>query len=499
MLSDCQNRNGRNNKMRILALEASTSSAKALYYNTDDETYEVVSKTYTGNYEDVTLHKADNVYLQLMQTGKELLNGRSADVIALGGAWHGVALFNKDMSPATPVFQWGYTGAADICRDLRKDDDYVNSYYNRTGCMVNAIYPSFKLKLLAKTYDLSRYYIMSQGNYNNYRMTGKRVTTDCMLSGSGLLNTHTLYYDLDYLREIAVSDEQFSEITSYKNVFPLTDEAASLLGLKSGIPVILCNGDGGLNQAGAGALAKGVMTFSGGTSGAIRLTTDKPILPDDCSTWCYRSPVSWMSGAATNGCTNCVDWFKNNMFPTGTSYSDIEKGIKDYETTPVFLPFVYGERCPGWNDERKGGFKNILPHHTSYDMYLAVQEGVLFNLYHCYQVLTSINGEPEHIRFSGGILHSELWTQICADIFQKELEVDQNEQASLMGGVVLAKEYLGLIDDVRNYMPSPSRIIYPNPDKAELYRKKFQLYLRYYYEGHIQRAPESYVAGSKKE
>lgn len=484
--------------MHILALEASTTSAKAMYYDTDNESYEVVSTPYTGNYDDVTIHKADNVYYQMMKAGRDLVCGRDVDIITLGGTWHSIALFNKDMSPATPIYLWSYTGAADVCKDLRKNDEYVKYFYNKTGCMVNAVYPFFKLKLLAKSYDISRYSIMGQGSYNSFRLTGQRVTTDCILSGSGLLNTHTLNYDADLLQELSIKESQLNEVKTYRDTYPLTDEAAKLLGVKSGIPVVLSCSDGGLNQAGSGALAKGVMTFSAGTSGAIRLTTDKPILPDDCSTWCYRSPVSWLSGAATNGCTNCVDWFKKNMFAEGTSYSDIEKGIKDYETTPVFLPFVYGERCPGWNDERKGGFKNLLPHHTSYDMYLGVQEGVLFNLFHCYQVLTSINGEPEHIRFSGGILHSDSWTQMCADIFQKELEVDQNEQASLTGGVVLAKEHLGLINDVRTYMPEPSKIVYPNPDKAEFYRKKFQLYLRYYYEGHIQSAPESYVASARK-
>ena len=165
------------------------------------------------------------------------------------------------------------------------------------------------------------------------------------------------------------------------------------------------------------------------------------------------------------------------------SYGQLEQGVEDRENTPVFLPFVYGERCPGWNDERCGGFLKVQPHHKLQDLYLAVQEGVLFNLYHCYQILSQVNGTPRHIRFSGGILNSEAWSQMCADIFQQELEVNQNEHGSLLGGAVLAMELLGVIDDACTFPAEVSRIIRPNPEKAEFYQKKYQRYLACYETG----------------
>ena len=90
----------------------------------------------------------------------------------------------------------------------------------------------------------------------------------------------------------------------YKHTYPLTAEAAAALGVKPGIPVVPTSSDGGLNQVGVGASVEGVMTFSVGTSGAIRLTTAQPVLPDQPSTWCYMSPKAWLSRAATNGCWN---------------------------------------------------------------------------------------------------------------------------------------------------------------------------------------------------
>ena len=139
--------------------------------------------------------------------------------------------------------------------------------------------------------------------------------------------------------------------------------------------------DGALNQVGAGALKPGVMTFSVGTSGALRMSVEKPILPKKPSTWCYLSPNGWLSGAATSGACNCLDWLKTKFFTPNIPYEAIEAQAGEVEDMPIFLPFLFGERCPGWNDEWQGGFCNLLPQHGPADMYHSVQEGVLFNLY----------------------------------------------------------------------------------------------------------------------
>ncbi len=468
--------------MYILVLEASTTSAKAMLYNTADGTFEVKTKEYTGNYEDVTIHKAENVYQQMMALGKEVAGGKKIDMISLGGTWHSLMLCEKNMEPATPVHLWSYTGASEVCKEIRKNPEDVKAFYRRTGCMVHASYPVFKLLLLKKKgYDLSKYYVMGQGSYNNYRMTGARVTTECMASGSGLLNIHTRQYDPEILAGVGITAEQLPTVGTYDKTYPLNEEAAELLGVEPGIPVIPTSSDGGLNQVGAGAVAEGVMTFSVGTSGAVRLTIPQPVFPEEPGTWCYMSPKAWLSGAAIGGGCNCIDWFKSRMFGPEVTYQEIEQGIEDRETTPVFLPFLFGERCPGWNDEGTGGFLRVRPYHKPQDLYRAIQEGVLFNLYHCYQILTKLNGVPKKIKFSGGILHSEEWTQMCADIFQNELEVDSNEHGSLLGGAVLALELLGVIDDAKNHNPAPVRVIHPNPEMADFYAKKFERYLECYY------------------
>ena len=223
------------------------------------------------------------------------------------------------------------------------------------------------------------------------------------------------------------------------------------------------------------------MTFSVGTSGAMRMSTQGPVIPDSPSTWCYLSPKSWLSGAATSGCCNCIDWYKNKMLHSGLTYEAIESGFGKSDRTPVFLPFLFGERCPGWHDDRSAGFFDINLRHTAYDFYHGVMEGVLFNLYQCYEVLTEINGKPKKIKLSGGILHSEYWTQMCADIFGIDMEIDQVEHSSLLGGAALGLELLGKMKDIEKFTDNSARIVSFNPEKSDLYLEKYGRY-KYWYE-----------------
>lgn len=467
--------------MKILALEASTTSAKAMIYDTASRTFEEKTRPYEKMYADETCHNAETVFENMARIGRELSDGKKIDIISLSGTWHSVLLCDRQMTPLTPVYPWTYTGAADLCGRYREDSAFVSDYYHRTGCMVNATYPLFKVLYLKETgTSLEGAYIVDQGTYNNYRLTGKFVTTKSLASGSGFLNIHSRQYDDDILKLAGTEKNQLPSLQESSRVYPLSEEGACLLGIPEGTPVVLTNPDGGLNQIGAGAIREGIMTFSVGTSGAMRMSTGRPVIPETPSAWCYLSPKNWMSGAASAGCCNCIDWFVRQINLGQSGYSDLEKNEQEILDTPVFLPFLYGERCPGWDDSRRGGFELLEPHHDISDMYRGVQQGILFNLYQCYQILVDVAGVPEQIKLSGGILNSAVWTRMCADIFGRTMEINDSDQSSLMGAVILAREIVGDISSVEDYSAPVKKIIRPDVKRHELYQEQYRKYLTFY-------------------
>lgn len=467
--------------MQVLALEASTTSAKAMVYDREKGVQALTVLPYDKRIGDSAVQDTELVYESLMDAGRQVAEGKDIAAVALGGIWHGIVVCDKSMRPVTPTYTWAYMDAAKYAAKLRQDEAFTKRAYHRTGCMVHATYPAYKLAYLKEEgLDPAGKLIAGQGSYNFYRMTGERLATRCMKSGSGFLNTHTLDYDEEMLKLSGIKKEQLGTLCSHTDTRPLLPDAAKKLGIQPGIPVVPAMADGALNQVGSGALHSGFMTFSVGTSAAMRLAVDKPVIPENPSTWCYYTAGKHLCGAATAGATNCVDWFMQSVLGGRMGYKEIESQIVDREDAPIFMPFLFGERCPGWRDGRRGGFFDLTGNTGIGDQYYAVLEGVLFNLCQCYLELEKITGAPEKIFVSGGICNSELWLSMLSDLFQKEITLLANEQASMLGGAVLALAAAGGIGDIEDFSLKTERTIRPVKENAPLFQQRFDRYLEIY-------------------
>jgi gluconokinase len=469
----------------ILVLESSTASVKALLF---DPQKAVVARIAAESYPYEVSHAggeagtqdADAVFSRMIRLGRNLADGAEIEAVVPAGTFHSVLVCDGAMRPLTPAFTWEYAGAKPTAAELRASREYTNRYYHRSGCMVHALYPAFQLLHLKRQgFSFAGNNIFTQSGYNFWRLTGERGETKSTISGSGMLNIHELEYDGELFAEIGIKAGQLGRLADYRETAPLSAEGAELLGLEAGIPVLPPYPDGALNQVAAGALVSGVMTCSIGTSAALRLSVPRPLIPETPSTWCYLSPVSWMSGAATNGACNCVDWAKNNLFPNN-SYAGVEKEPADFSAMPFFLPFLFGERCPGWMDSRQGGFFRLRAGHSAKDMYFSVLEGILFNLYQCFKSLCAIAGVPRCIQLSGGILNSPVWKQMCADIFGLELNCAKVSQASLVGGAILGMAVTGYLDDLKSYTVETQEVIKPDFEKHRLFEERYRTYLELY-------------------
>ena len=469
----------------ILVLESSTASAKALLFDGEKRAvvgiagepypYEV---SHAGG--ETGAQDGEAVFARTVRLARGLAEGADIEAVVPTGTFHSVLVCDKAMKPLTPAFTWEYAGAKATAAELRASPEYTNRYYHRHGCMVHALYPAFQLLHLKRQgFRFDDANVFTQSGYNFWRLTGARRETGSTMSGCGMLNIHSLDYDSELFAEIGIGAGQLGPLADYRETVPLSAEGARLLGIKAGVPVLPPYPDGALNQVAAGALVPGIMTCSIGTSAALRLSVPRPFIPDTPSTWCYRSPVSWMSGAATNGACNCVDWAKHNLFPHN-SYAEVEKEPVDFQAMPFFLPFLFGERCPGWMDWRQGGFFNLRAGHSAKDMYFSVLEGILFNLYQCYLSLCETAGVPRQMQLSGGILNSPVWKRMCAGIFGREMHCAKVSQASLLGGAILGMAVTGRLDSLESWTVETQEVITPDLETHRLFEERYRTYLELY-------------------
>jgi gluconokinase len=200
------------------------------------------------------------------------------------------------------------------------------------------------------------------------------------------------------------------------------------------------------------------------------------MLSPSLSTWCYYlTGGKYLAGAATNGAGNCVNLL---MAQCGKPVRELDNMLagRDFSGAPVFLPFIFGERCPGWSESPYGGFS--AGSQELADHYYAVLEGVLFNLYQCYEDLAAAGGVPNEIRVSGGIVNSPVWLQMCADIFGRQIQAAEMQHASLLGGVVLAAQANG--EDISKDVWNSHKTVRPDGVRSVFYKARYQKYLDYY-------------------
>jgi len=474
--------------LNIIGLEVSTSAAKCALFSVGEGIIDTIEIPFDRHVTDKITQDPEGMVAVALQALKHVVGRTTREIAAIGlvGTWHSLLLLNKEKRPLGQISMWADLSASPTVGELKQDQELVRRCYQKTGCMVHAMYPAYKYYHLARTDPETAgkaRFVASQVEYLYHVLTGERAVSRCTASGTGLFNIHSLDWDEELLQFVGLSREQLGELEEVFHVGSLKASIAQAVGLKPGTPVTVGAADGAMNQLAIGGADHGIMSFSVGTSGAMRMVVDAPRLPEQPSTWCYYMySEQRLVGAATNGATNCVDWFLDRCGNSSNRYADYDRAAAtvDVEAAPIFLPFIYGERCPGWEENRPGGFVGLKSHHGPAEMYYAILEGVLFNLYQCYTILTELAGVPERILISGGIMHSPFWLQLACDLLGRDLWTTGTKNDSTMGAVLVALQSVGG-DKARQHL-EPTVVCSPSsPERTNTYRGRFQKYLEFYH------------------
>jgi gluconokinase len=148
----------------------------------------------------------------------------------------------------------------------------------------------------------------------------------------------------------------------------------------------------------------------------------------------------------------------------------------------IFLPYLFGERAPIWDEKARGVYFGIHGSHHLGHFARATIEGILFAMYSIYEIITSDHDGIFEVRATGGYLRSELMVQIQADIFGIPVGVPSNFEGSSIGSAILALKALGRIgsyDEISEFI-KVEKIYKPDQKKTLIYRKQFNKFKNIY-------------------
>ena len=149
----------------------------------------------------------------------------------------------------------------------------------------------------------------------------------------------------------------------------------------------------------------------------------------------------------------------------------------------IYTPWIWGERAPVDDRALRAGLYNISLHNTREDIIRAFLEGIAFNTRWLLEPVEKFMGRAvEQIHLAGGGGNSDVWSQIFADVLNREVrQVKDPIQANARGAAFIAAVGLGEITfaDVPRLVEF-KRIYMPNPAHRQIYDDRYRTFLDIY-------------------
>jgi gluconokinase len=203
-------------------------------------------------------------------------------------------------------------------------------------------------------------------------------------------------------------------------------------------------------------------------------------------TFCYVLDESlFVCGGPVNNGGNLVQWLIKKFWGrTNTAEKDFEAFFDAVSTVSagseglLFLPYVYGERAPVWDERASGVFVGVRDHHTTAHFLRAGLEGLCLSLRQVANLLETKEHPLREIYASGGFTQSPVWVKMLADVMGKPVHVQEGGDASALGAAYQAMKAAGYL---AAYPPASSgSCTYPDPPTKEIYDACFVRFQKIY-------------------
>jgi len=338
------------------------------------------------------------------------------------------------------------------------------------------------------------------------RATGEFIMTKDSAYSTFLYDTRDgkWEWNKDLCRIFSVNMDHLPRVIDCSDaVGPLTEKAASELGLTTKTTVYGGGGDATLIGVGAGCSKVSDTHIYSGTSGWVSTITDKQVV-DIVSmiaavVGAKKGTFNYFAEMETAG--KCFEWVKEHLAldeigiylekqTVTESKESVYLSLYDYLSDTVkkapagsngliFTPWLHGNRCPFEDPDAAGMFFNIKLETGKTEMMRAVLEGICFHLNWMLECSEKKVKTSERIRFVGGGALSKVTCQILADITGRTIETVENSQdVGAVGAAMIAGVGLGVIpslDEAGRFIKVKDTYT-PNPENREIYDKNYRVF-----------------------
>ena len=385
-----------------------------------------------------------------------------------------------DRRAITPLTTYADTRSEGEVVKLRVEFDET-VVHDRTGCHFHPAYlPAFFRWFVRDQKELFQRVArwVSIGEYLELKLFGDAAVSFSVASWSGLLDRHKLAWDEPLLHALPVRLEQLSRLTD-SNIARqgLIPRFAARWPTLRDLPWFPALGDGATANVGSGCVSSMRVALTVGTTSAMRAVVDSSIAHVPAGLWCYRvdGRRSLPGGALSEG-GSVFAWMKDLLQLGDLTRLETTLATMDPDAHGLtVLPFLAGERSPGWQGHARGTVHGLSQATTPLDILRAGLESVAYRIALVFELLQPLlPAEPRIVASGGALLSSPTWLHIMTDVFNRPVAVSEVQEASGRGAALLALESLGVLSDLERAPDFIGTIHYPDERHHERYREAME-------------------------
>jgi xylulokinase len=397
--------------------------------------------------------------------------------IGLSGQMHGAVLLGKDNRVLYPAILW------DDARAVAQAAQLGSGFADTTGSLPMAGLTAPKLLWLQqhepevfKAIEC----VLSPKDYLRLCLTGERISDMSDAAGTLWLDVAQREWFAPMLHATGLSPAQMPRLVEGGAASGVLN--VSGLGLSPEVVIAGGGGDNPVAAVGIGAVNAGDGFITLGTSAAIVAITDHAAgnPASAVHSFCHALPNRWYTMGAMLAGASCLRWVtrltgqpdEQALLDQVQAQLPIEQPVP--LSTPLFLPYLAGERTPHNDPLLRGGFMNLGHDCTPAMLGYAVMEGVGFGLLDALRAVQSTGADVTACALVGGGARSEYWAQLLANILQREIFTLQgSELSACVGAAKLGFMAIGQgADLLAAGMPVKARYL-PNPLQQKLLEARY--------------------------
>ncbi|MEU4559469.1 FGGY family carbohydrate kinase [Actinoplanes sp. NPDC023936] len=370
----------------------------------------------------------------------------------------------------TPCLTYADSRSAGAVAALRQELD-EHAAQQRTGTRIHTSYHAPRLRWLTATQprvvaQAARWW--SLGEYVWARLIGQPLAGTSTVAWTGLLDRRTGELDAGLLAAAGAGPEQFSAPRDMTQPVPAAAPARwPALARAAWFPVIT---DGFASNIGSGAIDATVLTAATATSGALRVLLDGPADPLPFGLWNYRVDARrTLLGGAINDVGRAVSWAQSTLRLSPALPAVLTAPPSD--ATPLVLPYLTGERAPGWAGGARAVFGGVSAATDADALFRGIVEGVAMTYARVAGELHPAAPQVVEVAAAGRVSNDQPeWLQVLADVLGRPVTHVTRRRATQRGTALLALDVLA--PDVPRAPRATGATYEPRPAHAEHYAER---------------------------